>query len=189
MCVNLKTAYIPNSVTSIGMGAFENCKNLEMIDLPTKIENIPVRCFHGCSSLTSIQIPRNVVSIEKNAFWSCSRLIKNNILERIESIANSAFSDCSSLLSINVDTFNDNYSSDDGVLFDKAKETLIKYPDGKGNYYMIPDSVRTIKSFAFSRCRSLTSVKIPSSVKKLRIMLFTIATCKRFMYIMKNLRF
>jgi len=58
-----------------------------------------------------------------------------------------------------------NYSSENGVLFDKSKTTLICYPRGKTvDTYIVPNSVTTIGWDAFYACTSLISITIPNSV-------------------------
>ena len=71
--------------------------------------------------------------------------------------------------SITVDKYNTKYSSDfEGVLFNKNKTQLIQYPIGNHNeFYVIPDSVTTIKEMAFYGVFALTSIEIPDSVTKI----------------------
>jgi len=86
------------------------------------------------------------------------------IPDSVTSIENSAFSNCEFLTAINVGSGNTAYSSQDGVLYNKAKTTLILYPAGKpGSAFTIPAGVTSIEDIAFSVC-SLTSVTIPASV-------------------------
>lgn len=67
--------------------------------------------------------------------------------------------------SINVSEGNSNYLSCGGVLFDKSKSVLIKYPDGKKDTsYIIPDGVTSIGDGAFMYCESLKSITIPENV-------------------------
>ena len=67
--------------------------------------------------------------------------------------------------SINVSEGNSNYLSCGGVLFDKSKSVLIKYPEWKKDTsYIIPDGVTSIGDFAFMYCISLKSITIPNSV-------------------------
>jgi len=61
------------------------------------------------------------------------------------------------------------YSSKDGVMFNKDKTELIRYPASKKGAYRIPNSVTSIGSMAFANCVGLTSVTIPNSVTKIRI--------------------
>ena len=88
------------------------------------------------------------------------------IPDSVTSIGRWAFYDCSSLTSINVDKNNKNYSSSDGVLYNKNLTELVCCPGGKTSV-TIPDSVTSIGDGAFSGCRNLTSVTIPDSVTEI----------------------
>ena len=60
------------------------------------------------------------------------------------------------------------YSSEDGVLFDKDKTEIIRYPEGKKDTsYTIPNSVTSIVDYAFYHCTSLTNITIPDSVTRI----------------------
>ena len=85
----------------------------------------------------------------------------------VTSIGNGVFRYCSSLTSIVVDTNNTAYSSQDGVLYDKAMTALIQCPGGKSGGFTIPDSVTIISYYAFNRCTYLTSVTIGNSVTRI----------------------
>ena len=65
---------IPDSVTSIGYGAFKGCSSLTSITIPDSVTLIGYSAFWHCSSLTSITIPNSVTSIEKWAFNDCKSL-------------------------------------------------------------------------------------------------------------------
>ncbi len=71
------------------------------------------------------------------------------------------------LKNIEVDNKNEYFSSQDGVLFNKDKTELLRYPctiSGDNYEYNIPDSVVSIRDYAFEGCKSLVSVTIPDSV-------------------------
>ena len=118
--------------------------------------------YHGAS--VDVVIPDGVVEIQNECFKYLK--IKSVIIpDSVTSIGYGAFSNCKSLISIKVDDNNNIYASDNGVLFNKDKTILIKYPIGKSDTeYNILDSVTSIDISAFGDCTSLTSVTIPDKV-------------------------
>ena len=62
---------IPNSVTSIGSWAFEDCYGLGNITLGSGVISIGDNSFAGCISLTSVTIPSGLTSIGTLAFYGC----------------------------------------------------------------------------------------------------------------------
>ncbi len=176
-CSGLTSVTIPSSVTSIGSQAFFFCNGLTSINVETTNQNysgingvlfdknqINLIQYPG-GKTDSYTIPSSVTSIGYVAFATCSGLTSITIPSSVTTIGDYAFEACSGLTSINVETTNQNYSSINGVLFDKNQINLIQYPGGKTvSYYTIPSSVTTIGSSAFEACSGLTSVTIPSSV-------------------------
>lgn len=65
---------IPNSVTTIGDRAFDQCDKLTNIILPNNLKNIKEGAFYACIGLTSMSIPSNVETIENYAFGYCYNL-------------------------------------------------------------------------------------------------------------------
>ena len=163
-CSSLASITIPDGVTSIGNSVFYNCSSLASITIPDGVTSISVSTFYGCSSLASIIIPDGVTSIGSEAFSGCSKLTSITIPDGVTSISDSVFSGCSSLTSITVSEGNTAYLDIEGVLFNKNKTTIISYPGGKSNEYVIPDSVTNITVSAFSGCSKLTSIIIPDGV-------------------------
>lgn len=184
-CENLTCVSIPEGVTTIGVGSFQNCSSLTKTTLPNSLKEIASEAFSNCQKLTNVSIPEGVTSIGYGAFYGCLSLNHITIPDGVTEIGKIAFYDCPNLKNvsipssvttigtmafcsnINVAKDNPNYSSEDGVLFDKSKTTLIQYPLGKRGKYTIPNGVTKIAPTAFIDCFDLTSLTIPSSVTEI----------------------
>ncbi|MDE6658646.1 MAG: leucine-rich repeat domain-containing protein [Eubacterium sp.] len=130
------------TVTSIGEGAFFMSGRLVEVTLPNSIVNIGESAFTGCEKLTTVTIGSGTVNIADDAFLGCEKLA-----------------------SINIDSNNANYASENGVLYNKSKTTLIQYPCGKAETsFAIPNCVTSIGEAAFMYSLNLKTVTIPNSV-------------------------
>ena len=111
----------------------------------------------------SYQVPVGVTDIEPSAFYGCGGLTDIELPVGIVSIGADAFRGCLNLLNISVDEANADYSSLDGVLFNKDKTELICCPGAKTGQYRVPDGVTKIDNGAFYGCKSLTGIEIPQT--------------------------
>jgi BspA type Leucine rich repeat region (6 copies) len=154
---------IPITVTSIGEEAFQQ-SGLTSITIPDSVTSIGFDAFQFCTRLTNVTVANGVTSIEPEAFYGCG-LTSVTIPASVTAIGYGPFADCTNLTNISVDAASLSYTSLDGVLFDKAQDTLIQYPAGlTSSTYTLPGSVTGIGESAFYRCINLTSVTIPGSV-------------------------
>ena len=148
---NLETVTIPDSVTSIGNGAFYGCTSLTSIVIPESVTSIGDSAF-SATSITSIEIPNSVTSIGSHVFAFCDNLNNITIPKSVTDIGYRAFRDCTSLTSIEIP---DSVTSIGKEAFvDCSSLTSV----------VIGDSVMSIGEAAFSGCKSLASVVIGDSV-------------------------
>ncbi|MCR5036425.1 MAG: leucine-rich repeat domain-containing protein [Bacteroidales bacterium] len=142
VCKKLKTIVLPDSMTGIGESAFYECSSLQRLDIPESITKLAQAVFVHCKSLTSIKIPKSIIEIGDNILWGC-----DNIAEII------------------VDRDNVCYDSRENcnAIIETATNKLIRGCCKT----IIPDSVQTIGSGAFSYCKNLDKISIPSSVSSI----------------------
>ena len=150
-CSNLAEITLPNTVISIGNGAFEACIWLTNITIPNTVTSIGDSAFYHCGRLTSVTIPDGVTSIGDDAFSWCS-LTSVTIPDSVTSIGDDAFNSCRSLTTVTIG--NGVTSIGHSAFYGCKSITSITIPDG----------VTSIVMHAFYDCRGLTSITLPSSV-------------------------
>ena len=108
-----------------------------------------------------------VTSLGDYAFYGDSIIKSVAISDGVTSIGGSAFDDCKFLTDITVSLRNAVYSDLNGVLFNKDKSEIVRYPQGKKNEsYVIPNSVISIGNNAF-KYAELINLIIPNSVNNI----------------------
>ena len=144
----VKTVTIPDSVSTIGYGAFCNCSSLASIAIPASVTAIGEYAFVDCSSLASITIPDSLTTIREAAFYECRSLASITIPNSVTTIGRYSFNGCSALVSIAIP---DSVTTiKDYAFYECTSLTSIT----------IPDSVTTIGRLAFDGCDLLTTVLV-----------------------------
>ena len=161
---SLTRVTIGTNVTSIGNSAFGDCTSLTSVTIPNSVANIGYGVFYDCFGLTSVMIGNGVTNIGDYVFYQCLSLTSVTIGSGVSRIGDHAFSGCTSLTGITVDASNADYSTLNGILFDKSQTTIVKYPVCTVGSYVIPNSVTSIGVGAFAECVQLTSVTIGTNV-------------------------
>ncbi len=174
-CSAITNVNIPSDITDIGYDAFRGCEKLEAINVDennrrySSVDGVLfdkgktiLMAYPPAKPDPSYEIPNSVIIITL-AFDMCNNIKTITIPESVTEIYD-GFS-CDNLENIVVDEKNTQFSSADGVLFNKNKTMLICYPSGKTNTsYTVPDAVDTIYGSAFYDCISLKNIELPDSV-------------------------
>lgn len=180
-CSSLIEIDIPAQVTSVEIAAFSGCRQLLSLDNFKNITHIARSAFTSCKSLSIVEIPEGVTAIGDHAFNGSDNIISISIPESVTHIGTPLFHhDSKVTISGKVGSYaieyainnripydyceEPNYISVDGVVFNKAGDTLIQCPRVRKGDYIIPDSVTTIADQAFRGCYDITSLDIPNSV-------------------------
>ncbi|MBQ8783310.1 MAG: leucine-rich repeat domain-containing protein [Clostridia bacterium] len=164
------------SVVSVGNGAFSYCTGITALPIPASVTTIGSSAFKGCSGITSLTLPDNITSLGNQAFADCTGLTAvefsaSEITQRVYGVFNGSGADGG----MNV-TFGDNVTAVVEGLFENCSNinevTFGSAVTSVGDFsfygsgvksVVIPASVKTIGSYAFSLCNSLVSFSVDSS--------------------------
>lgn len=188
-------------VTAIGSYAF-SCAFVDKVILPNSLVFISNSAFESCH-ITSVSIPESVVDIGENAFWGC-QITSLFIPKNVECISEGAFSSIPGLESIQVDSDNKRFNSNNNcnAIIETVSGTLISgidnIPEGVkivGDYAFlgkdfetitIPNTVEEIGIGAFSSCRNLKSADFPESVVSIGFSAYNMCEGLKSVHLSKN---
>lgn len=178
-CINLETIQLPAGLDGLGSSAFLGCMSLRSITIPQNKkytvaggmlinkETRSVIRAQNDASRTECQIPGTIERIEPYAFdRSPAQCIK--MPKSLNYIAYNAFFYCMELERFEVDPHNITFSSVEGVLHNRSRRLLIRYPSGnKKENYIVEDEVEEIAEGAFSAAAHLKSITFTNNLKKI----------------------
>ena len=169
------------TVRGINNNAFKYCYNLRAVGFSQYMLSIGDYAFQGCTSLINVIIPTNdptlydnITTIGEGAFKDCSNISTVDLGSSIESIGIGAFSGCTYIRNVKIDnlkawcniTFGNETANparynfaEDGEIYPRLYVGGVKLTS-----LVIPNTVTTIKDYAFTNYKNLTSVTLPSSV-------------------------
>lgn len=150
-------------VTAIGQNAFFGMTEITSIVLPSSIETIGMMAFSKCEKITEITIPDSVISIGASTFAGCYALKEVTIGSSLESFGAFWAFNCYALDTITVSDANPNFTSIDGVVYNKDVTKLIKFPPAKSGDFVFPATVAEMDSSAMS-ATLITSVTLPAAM-------------------------
>ena len=161
---------IPNSVINIGTEAFRGCSNLIFASINS--QTLGDFCFFQCNKLESVELKESVCSFGTQCFLNSKNLRDIMIYSEKLSIGDRLFAGCTQIKEFKVNENNQAYTVKDGVLYSKDETTLVLYPPGRTDDFIIPPGVITIGYQAFYTSR-VSTLEIPSTVQTVEDKAFT----------------
>ena len=147
----------------------------EDIKVPSTIDNKTVlgfdkRCFVICENragtkIKKITLPDTITFLGDETFINLKNLKEISIPFNVTSINALHFQGCLNLTSIKINKNNANYSSDDGVLYNKNKTKIIKFPPGKKKKYTGPSSLERVEQYCFNQSKNVEIVRLKKNIK------------------------
>lgn len=166
--VSLETVVLPDGLKDISTGAFLGT-SLKEVTVPDSVTVLEERVFEECASLTDVKLSKNLREIRQGTFNNCVSLQKITIPQEVSAIGSyychASFEGCDKLSYIDVDKNNTTFTSIDGILYSKSKQTLYYYPPAREDKsFSIPNYVRNIRYYAFKGAKYLKTLSIPKEV-------------------------
>ena len=173
---------IPDGVTAIGPGAFQDCTALKSVALPDGVCEIGKSAFEGCTALTRVSLCDELRTIGPSAFKDCTALCSIKLPDALEILGEFAFQGCERLEEIvlpdSLLQLGGLIDRDDQHIFQDCtalkSATLPKDMRALGASMFagctaleelhLPATLSAIESGAFSGCTSLQALTIPSGV-------------------------
>ena len=175
---SLQRIIIPETVTTIGVQAFQHSKKLDNVVLPESVTSIDKEAFDDCSGLTDLTLPAGLLTIGSNAFSSCTGLNSIDLPDSITSMGEYAFADCTGISGTLI--LPANLSSMGNQVFLRCtsitKVKINKKLSSVGSYggpfqecaalveAEMEDGSTGIPDYLFKYCTSLRGIGVPDSV-------------------------
>ena len=160
-CVSLKSVTMTDSVTELGSLSFDFCFKLENIILSNNITKITTN-FGYCYELKELKLPKNITEIKSS--FKYANINKLTIPKSLSSIV-----DCfSEVNEITIESGNNYFEVDDGILYTKGKGELIYITKSKRDEtsITIPEKVITLNANAFSNSK-FEVINLPSTLTEI----------------------
>ena len=124
--------------------------------------------FSESTDIKKVVISSGVTNIGDYLFYNCSNIKTIEISDTVSKVGAFSFFGCTALKAINVGGDNASYTSVDGVLFNKDKTSLVRFPAAKFlTSYIVPYGVKSICEAAFTNCVNVDSVIISNTVTEI----------------------
>lgn len=157
----VKSIVIGDGITKIDYQEFSGYESVTSVSIADSVKEICWDSFRYCSSLKEIKLPKNLEIIGVDAFNNCTSLEEITIPASVYFIDRVPFRGSENIKSYNVDSSNKNFTSVNGVLYDKQKTTIVRYPSSStATEFTIGKDVKEIYNGAFEGAKNIKKFKV-----------------------------
>ena len=165
---NIYELNIPDSVKTIGEGAFPGCSKLQKVTMGDSVTKIGAHAFAVCEELTSIRLSDNITEIPESMLYICPKITKVALPAKTKSIGKAAFCHCENLTEITMPS---------GV----TEIGPTAFASTRIRSVVIPDGVKVIAEGAFDFCKELERVTFPAGITDIKAAAFE--GCKKIKHV------
>jgi len=159
-----KTVSVSDSVKSISPEAFADNTYITSLTIPDSVKEIGMGAFSGCSSLSEVKIGKGVEKIGNSAFSNCTALKTVSIGAGLDNLGTAVFLNDKNLTTVSFDA-SSGYVCEDSIIYSKDKTELIEVLPGRtAKTYKMPNTVTSIKPYAFYNCRNIETVELSGAL-------------------------
>ncbi len=151
---NVERITMPNTIKTIGAGAFYSCSSLRSIVISSGVTKLMENTFRGCSSLTDVTLPNSLDFISSQVFYKCSSLSRIVIPPSVTYLGDWAFANCSALTAITIP---------DGVTY-VGKSLFYECEALERCTFSSASELTALNEWMFFSCKRLKSFAIPVKV-------------------------
>ena len=212
-CINLKSVYIPDSVTEIQAYVFKGCSALEGVDLPNTVTRYSSEEFYGCKNLKKVNYRGTIDEWASITFYSetsnpvyYSRclylndvLLENAVIKEARQVKDNTFIHCDSIKTLvvggNTESINGAFAECQGLTSVEIQESIkwISTNSFEGCSSLVELNISeegkslNLSSCAFYKCTSLEEVMLPKRITHIGNQTFYGCTSLKVVYISAEL--
>lgn len=156
-------------LAAISEGAFYGCTSIEALTIPASITSIGADAFSGCTGLKTLTFPEKgkELAFGAGAFYGCTGLTKVELSANITEMPG-IFAGCTNLQEVSVPESSEYFTTEGGVLYNKAKTEIVFFPQGNtgvDGVFTLPSTVKVINRGMFAGVTGLIRIELPTTLE------------------------
>lgn len=104
-CARIKAVEMGDKLAELASGAYQGCTGITKVTISADLAKIPSKAFSGCTGLTEIEFPSTGsgdLTIAGEAFENCRKLTSVDLPQTVSKVEANAFTGCTSLVRVKI---------------------------------------------------------------------------------------